>query len=367
MLKELIANNGIYFMLTLIVIFSCGVGLVIHNGIYRIYGYYLKSRRETPLHKMLVYSRKPLYVILPFCIFTICISFMDLGAAKPVISLIFRIMLIVLSSWLLIKVINYSEVWLERKYQNSQGVWSGLQKSKAKIYILKKAVIFFVIIVTVALILLNFDTVKEIGKGILVSASVLGIIAGVAIQKPLAHLFSGLQVAFTQPLKIGDNVVVAGEFGTIEVISLTNVTIRLWDLRRLILPITYLLENPYQNWTHPSGTLIGTIFIYVDYSVNVDRLREALSQILEQTPLWDEKFNVLQVTELKEQNMELRILVSAKDPGDLWNLRCHVREKLVRFIKENFPSGFPKIYTKILMDEPKDSQRSFPGEFPSKN
>jgi small-conductance mechanosensitive channel len=206
-------------------------------------------------------------------------------------------------------------------------------------------------LIAIAAILLNFDSVRNIGAGLLTSAGVAGIIIGFAAQKTIANLLAGFQIAFTQPIRYDDVVIVEGEWGKIEEITLTYVVVRIWDLRRLIVPINYFIEKPFQNWTRSSAEILGTVFIYVDYNIPVDKIRNKLTQILESHELWDKKVNALQVTNTDNKVMELRALMSAKDASDAFDLRCMVREQLVHFVQENYPDSLPKIRAELEKNE----------------
>jgi small-conductance mechanosensitive channel len=186
-----------------------------------------------------------------------------------------------------------------------------------------------------------FDSVRALGRSILASAGVAGIIIGIAAQRTLATLLAGVQIAFTQPIRLDDVVIVEGEWGRVEEITLTYVVVAIWDLRRMVLPITYFIEKPFQNWTRASADLLGSVFLYMDYSVPIAPLRAELDRILEGSKLWDRKVKVLQVTDAKEHTIELRILVSAADSSIAWDLRCDVREKMVDFLQRNFPDALP--------------------------
>jgi small-conductance mechanosensitive channel len=175
------------------------------------------------------------------------------------------------------------------------------------------------------------------------SAGVAGIVIGFAAQKSLGTLLAGFQIAMTQPIRIDDVVIVEGEWGKIEEITLTYVVVRIWDLRRLVVPITYFIEKPFQNWTRTSADILGTVFLHVDYGVPVDAVRGELGRILESSPNWDRKVNVLQVTEARERTLELRALASSSDASKSWDLRCEVREKLVDFVQRNYPESLPRL------------------------
>ncbi len=154
-------------------------------------------------------------------------------------------------------------------------------------------------------------------------------------------------MAITQPIRIDDVVIVENEWGRIEEITLTYVVVRIWDLRRLIVPITYFLEKPFQNWTRISAEILGTVLLYVDYTVPVDEVRAEMKRIVESSPLWDKRVCALQVTNATERTVELRALVSAADSSSAWELRCDVREKLIGFIRQSYPDGLPKVRAEL--------------------
>lgn len=223
------------------------------------------------------------------------------------------------------------------------------RKVYTQLNILQKIVNFVIIVLGIGLILISFEEIRKIGVGVFASAGLAGIIIGFSAQKAIGTLVAGIQIAFAQPFRLEDAVVVENEWGWIEEINLTYVVVRIWDQRRLVLPTTYFLEKPFQNWTRTSADIIGSVFLYTDYRVSFDALREELDRILENTPLWDKKVKVLQVTEAKERTVESRILVSAKNSPTAWDLRVHVREKMIEYIQKNFPESLPR--TRIALDQ----------------
>ncbi|MBU4377030.1 MAG: mechanosensitive ion channel family protein [Candidatus Omnitrophica bacterium] len=198
-------------------------------------------------------------------------------------------------------------------------------------------------ILTVSIMMMTFDKIRHIGVSLLASAGVIGIIIGFAAQKTLGSLLAGIQIAIAQPIRIDDVVIVEGEWGWIEEITLTYVVVRIWDLRRLVVPISYFIEKPFQNWTRISADLLGYIYLYVDYAMPVQEVRDELTRILSESHYWDKKVNVLQVTNITERTIELRALMSAADSPSSWNLRCEVREKLLVFLQKKFPQFLPRV------------------------
>jgi hypothetical protein len=207
---------------------------------------------------------------------------------------------------------------------------------------MKKVTIAFIILITLAVVLLSFNNVRKIGAGLLTGVGVGGIIVAFAAQKSLGNLLAGFQIAFTQPIRIDDVLVVEGEWGRVEDITLTYVVLNIWDQRRLILPINYFIEKPFQNWTRSTSEILGTVFLYMDYTFPVENLRTELTRLLNTSELWDQRVGILQVTDAKEATMEIRALVSARNSSQAFDLRCYIRENLIKYIRENNPESLPQ-------------------------
>ncbi|SEF84372.1 mechanosensitive ion channel family protein [Algoriphagus boritolerans] len=255
-------------------------------------------------------------------------------------------------TWCLLIMTRILKDNLLRKFDISQENNLKARKISTQINILQKVGNFIIILIGLGLILLSFESIRQIGVGLFASAGVAGIIIGFSAQKAIGTLIAGIQIAFAQPFRLDDAVVVEGEWGWIEEINLTYVVVRIWDQRRLVLPTTYFLEKPFQNWTRTSADIIGSVFLYTDYTISFDALRDELDRILAASPLWDKKVKVLQVTDTKEMTVETRILVSAKNSPTAWDLRVHVREKMINFIQKNYPEALPK--TRVVLDQRKE-------------
>jgi small-conductance mechanosensitive channel len=199
-------------------------------------------------------------------------------------------------------------------------------------------------------ILFTFPELRRLGTTMLASAGVAGIVIGFSAQRLLANLLAGFQIGFTQPIRLDDVVVVEGEWGRIEEITLTYVVVAIWDQRRLVLPISYFLDKPFQNWTRQTSEILGTVFLYVDYNAPVSAIRNELKRIVEKSDLWDGRVCVLQVTDAREHTVELRALVSARDSGTAFELRCMLREKLIVFIQEHYPNSRPRFRAELTRD-----------------
>jgi small-conductance mechanosensitive channel len=217
------------------------------------------------------------------------------------------------------------------------------RKVHTQVKVLEKALLSIVAVATVAFMLMTFDGIRQVGISILASAGLAGVIIGLAAQKSIGTLLAGFQIAITQPIRMDDVVIVEGEWGRVEEITLTYVVIRIWDLRRLIVPITYFIEEPFQNWTRSSSEILGSIFIFTDYRIQVDEVRDEMDRVVKASPLWDGKVCGLQVTDCKESALELRLLISSASASEAWDLRCHVREKIIGFIQSRFPESLPRV------------------------
>jgi small-conductance mechanosensitive channel len=224
-----------------------------------------------------------------------------------------------------------------------------MRKVHTQYNILEKILIFIIIVIATAVALMLFDGVRNIGISLFASAGVAGIILGLSAQKALGTILAGLQIAITQPIRLDDVVIVENEWGWIEEINLTYVVVRLWDKRRLVVPTTYFLEKPFQNWTRTSADILGSVFIYTDYTMPFEPLRKELTRLLQATPLWDKKVNVLQVTDARENTIEIRALMSAATSPEAWDLRVYVREKLIEFIQRQYPQSLPR--TRVVLPE----------------
>jgi small-conductance mechanosensitive channel len=199
-----------------------------------------------------------------------------------------------------------------------------------------------IVLVTVGFALMTFDAVRQFGVTLFASAGVAGIIGGFAARPILANFLAGVQIAVAQPIRIDDAVIVENEWGNVEDITFSYVIVKLWDLRRMIVPLSYFIEKPFQNWTRTGGELIGTVFLYVDHTAPVEAIRKKLMEIASQSKLWNGQVVNLQVSDCKETTIELRALVSANNASAVWDLRCEVREKLIDFLQREHPSALPR-------------------------
>lgn len=264
------------------------------------------------------------------------------GEAIAIILPLTRLLYIISLAWMFLGLIKYFQDFLLRRYQLDAKDNLQARRMHTQISIIRKLATVVVIFLAFISILMQFEKFRLIGTGILASAGLAGIIIGFAAQKTIGNLLAGIQIAITQPIRFDDVVVVEGEWGRIEEITLTHVVVRIWDQRRLILPISYFIEKPFQNWTRESSDILGTVFIYTDYSTPVEALRKQLQEILKESQNWDGKVCRLQVTDTTDKAIQLRALMSSSNSGAAWELRCEVREKLIEFIKTKYPECLPR-------------------------
>jgi small-conductance mechanosensitive channel len=268
-------------------------------------------------------------------------------SVDPVATHLVNLWVIGAVGWLAIRLLPVFREVIMTNYQLGGEDNLEARKIYTQIRILERVLMVAIVVIAVAAMLMTFDKIKELGISLLASAGIVGVILGFAAQKSIATLFAGLQIAITQPIRIDDVVIVEGEWGRIEEITLTYVVIRIWDQRRLVVPVTYFLETPFQNWTRTTSELIGAVYIYSDYAISIEPIRQELTRILEETKLWDKRVGVVQVTNTNESVIEVRALMSARNSSDTWDLRCLVREKLIDFMQQNYPNALPRVRVKM--------------------
>ncbi|HEX9020361.1 MAG TPA: mechanosensitive ion channel domain-containing protein [Nitrospirota bacterium] len=255
--------------------------------------------------------------------------------------------MIAAAAWLSISLTAVFDDFLSSKFKIDASDNLLARQVHTRMRVIRRIAVIGILIVTVSAMLMTFPSIRHIGLSLFASAGVAGLIIGMAARPMLSNIMAGIQIAVTQPIRIDDVVVLEGEWGRIEEIGSAQVIVRLWDLRRLVVPLSYFIERPFQNWTYKTADVLGTVFLYTDYSVPVGELRIELYRFLQTSDLWDGNVWSLQVTNATERTMELRALMSAADSATVWNLRCHVREHLIRFLQERYPQSLPKIRTEI--------------------
>ena len=288
--------------------------------------------------------RAPLRFLIPvFFVLTVIPSLRLAEGERLLIGYFVHAALIALIGWTAVKTVYILRDLILSRYDIQARDNARARGIHTQMRMLANIINTVIILLTVSFILMSIPGAAHVGVSILASAGIAGIVIGFAAQKTLGNLIAGIQIAVTQPVRLDDVVIIENEWGRVEEISLTFAVVRIWDLRRLVVPISYFLEKPFQNWTRTTADLLGTVMIYADYTVPVREIRDELLRVLKASPLWDKMACGLQVTNMTEKTVELRALMSAADSSSLWDLRCQVREQLLGFLQARFPDCLPKV------------------------
>lgn len=315
----------------ILIIISLNISKKLHKKSKNIF--YDRIRKNLKLPVILLSFTLSLWLPLSLSSFSESIT----TVAGKALSILF----IVLVSWIMIRFIQLVKFMVLRQYNINERDNLKARKVYTQFKIIERVLITITVIIAISLILMSFSAIREIGVSLIASAGVTGIIIGLAAQKIIGGVLAGIQIAITQPIRLDDVVIVENEWGRIEEINLTYVVVKIWDERRLVLPSTYFIERPFQNWTRNDSRILGTVYIYTDYTIDFDEIRKETTRLLEATTLWDGRVNVLQVTNTTEKTVETRLLISAVDSPTAWDLRVYLRENILKFIQEKYPESLP--------------------------
>ncbi|MGZ4438025.1 MAG: mechanosensitive ion channel family protein [Nocardioidaceae bacterium] len=301
-------------------------------------------------------------VKLPFRAFVVVVGVAGVVATeKPAVvdpllwshvELVMRLVSIAVGAWLLGAALLYVEDLGLLRYRTDVPDNKAARRMRTQVLILRRLTIAGVVVVAVGAELLSFPGVRALGASVLASAGLVSIVAALAAQSTLANVFAGLQVAFTDAIRLDDVVIVETEWGRIDEITLTYVVVRLWDDRRMVLPSTYFTTTPFQNWTRTSSELLGAVELDLDWRVDIEGLRTELERLVGASILWDGRTQLLQVTDATGGVLRVRALVTARDAGALFDLRCLVREGLATWVRSQDPVGLPRQRVQLVGDEP---------------
>jgi small-conductance mechanosensitive channel len=329
------------------------VGLLLHSIVFISAGRLAAKTGGLRTGLLIRHIRRPMKLIFPLFVVLFVVPASSLpDPADALVQHALSLCGIAAVAWLLFGLTSFFEDFLFSRYTIAVADNLAARKVQTQIGVMKRVVGVIIWVIAASAMLMTFEKVRQVGTSILASAGVAGIIIGFAAQRSIATMFAGLQIAITQPIRIDDVVIVENEWGRIEDITLTYVVVRIWDQRRLVLPITYFTEQPFQNWTRVSADILGTVFLYVDYTVPVQVIREKLQEILDASPLWDRRVGGVQVTGATAQTVEVRALMSAADASRAWDLRCDVREKLIDFIQRHYPDALPRTRAELRPQAP---------------
>ena len=271
-------------------------------------------------------------------------------------------MLVVGLGWLAIGGVYVFQAVTLRRFDISAADNLRARRVHTQMQFFRRLLIAFVVVLTAGALLWSFHDARlwKYGTGLLASAGLASLVLATAAKTTASNLLAGLQIALSEPIRVDDVVVIEGEWGRIDEITSTYVVVKIWDQRTLVVPLSYFIEKPFANWTRHSGEILGTAFLYVDYSVPVEPLRAELTRVVSESPLWDKRVCGLQVTDLSEHTMELRCLMSSADSSRNFDLRCLVREKMIEFLRENYPEALPtfRIETRDITPRPAEPEDS---------
>ncbi|MGA2418920.1 MAG: mechanosensitive ion channel family protein [Candidatus Acidiferrum sp.] len=323
---------------------AVALALVGHYVLYQVIERLARRKGDRADLSFVKRSKSPARFMLPLLALELSVPFAPLPAhLKAILQHTVGLGMIASVGWGAIVVVQLLGDLVFARYTIDVADNLAARRIRTQTQVLQRTVVVVVTVVTLAIMLMTFPAVRHIGTSLLASAGLAGLIVGMAARSTLTNVIAGMQVALSQPIRIDDAVVVEGEWGWIEEIDASYVVVRIWDLRRLIVPLSYFIEKPFQNWTRTRADLLGTVMIYTDFTAPVDEIRKELLRILQSTDLWDGKSWGLQVTDASPGTMQLRALMSARNGPTAFDLRCYVREKLISFIQANFPNSLPQV------------------------
>ena len=340
MVKELLANP--WFGPLVAALIAVPLALMI----YRVGGMVLErvTRSVPALHTMLLSIKLPAKVVLPL----VALQLVWQAAPEDLrfignVRHLNGLLLIAVGTWLAIGAVSgFAEGMVK---QHPSDVRDNLEARRVltQARVLARTANSVLLVAGGALMLMTFPGARQVGASLLASAGVIGIIAGLAAKPVFSNLIAGLQIALAQPIRLDDVLVVEGEWGRVEEITGTFVVLRIWDDRRLILPLTYFIEHPFQNWTRHDSQLLGSVFVFADYGMPLAPLRAEVERIVKAAPEWDGRFFNLRVTDATERTMQIRVLCTAASSALAFDLRCTVREGLIDFMQREYPQFLPKV------------------------
>jgi len=327
------------------------LGIVVNVIVTQTLRYVNRRRPFQTLTLLRIYVRWAFWAFVPSLFFLTATNIQSERFLRrhPIADKAAEVLFMVASTWLIVRLLKLGEVLLIRQYDITQDVNLAQRKFVTQVRFTRRLLVSVILLVSASLLLISFQGSRKVGLSVLTSAGVVSVLIGFAAQKTLANLMAGVQIAFNQQIRLNDVVVVEKEWGRVEEINLTTVIVRLWDRRRLILPITYFVEQPFENWTRNDAAIIGTVLLYLDYRVPVDKIRLKAQELAEADPLWNGEVFAVQVTDTQPACIVVRLLVSARNAPDAFDLRCHLREQIIAFIRDNYPEGLPQ--TRLMLAE----------------
>ncbi|CAN5252114.1 mechanosensitive ion channel [soil metagenome] len=363
-MNELVGGLPVWIQDLLIIAAAAAGGLVVYIVLRLMLRFAMRHAPDFVLILLLRRCRAPAGLLLPLLGAFLALPLTAVEERYDWLNEVVRIALIVVVTWFLVRVVRAAEDIFTSRLELGAADNLRARAVKTQFRILRNVVVVLIVVLGLVGVLLSIERFRELGAGLLASAGIASIVIGFAAQRTLGNLFAGFQIALTQPIRFDDVLIVEGEWGQVEEITLTYVVLRIWDLRRLVVPISYFLEKPFQNWTRTSSALLGPVYLYLDYTIDVDAVRAELECIVHGHKLWSGEVCGLQVTDADSQSMTLRALVSARNAGDAWNLRCEVREKLIGFVQREFPGALPRMRASLDPPAPQSGSGEDSGSAP---
>lgn len=313
-----------------------------------------RTRRSQSLRAALLRAfAMPAAVALPLLFLAVALSYTPLGPRDLSIARhVIGVGLITCLTGLGLRLVSVAERAILRRYPLDIADNLLARRIQTQTRVLSRVAMGGLLCLGLSAVLMTFPTVRQFGATLLASAGVLGIVAGIAAKPVFGNLIAGLQIALAQPIRLDDVVIVEGEWGRVEEITSTYVVVRIWDERRMVVPLVWFIENPFQNWTRSSAQLIGSVFLWLDYHTPMEALRTELKRVCDTDARWDGRVCIAQVTETDNQSMQVRCLVSARNSGDAFDLRCAVRERLIDFLQREHPQSLPVLRASMAAPHP---------------
>ncbi len=329
---------------TVLLIAAIAISLVAHSIVFWLLRQFARRKAVAVLDQSLIrHGQGPSLWIFPLLAALLVLPALPLPPIlMSALEHITGLGLIAAVAWLVTLFVDIASDVLAGRYRLDIADNLVARRIHTQFQMLRRIVFVLVAIVTLSIMLMTFPAIKHIGVSLLASAGLATLVVGMAMKETLSNIIAGVQIAFAQPFRLEDAVVVEVQWGWIEEIGTMYIVVRIWDLRRLIVPLSYFLDHPFQNWTRTSAQLLANTLLYADYTVPMEELRKELRRICEATPLWKGEVCVLQASDATEHTVQLRALMDARNSSDAWDLRCLVREKLVEYLQKNHPESLPR-------------------------
>jgi small-conductance mechanosensitive channel len=319
------------------------LALAVHAIAYRIANRMLRRSRPGAAAAFARRIRWPArLILLAFFLAAVLPALPIADGVSLLLARIASLSLIAMFGWMVISIVNLGGDIVTLRYNIEIADNLAARRVRTQLDILRRALVIVVFVITVSIMLMTIPEVREIGVSLFASAGVAGLAIGLAARPVLSNIIAGLQIALTQPIRIDDVVIVENEWGRIEEITSSYVVVRIWDERRLVVPLSYFIEKPFQNWTVKTAQVIGTVFWHLDYTAPIDAMRKKLDEFVRESKHWDGRVALVQVTNTDKATIEVRALVSAANSGAAWDLRCEVREKMITYLGEHHPQCLPR-------------------------